>query len=288
MKRGVRRMRYRVRQRVHPTTVDQADVEAALRAAGLGQGDAVFFQSAMSPFGEIRGGPETVLSALDAVVGDRGLIAMPAFPMVGGIIEYLETNPTFDVRQSPSTMGAISERFRQDSSVRRSLHPTHSVSARGPGAEVLVEGHESAPTPFGQGTPFARLLENDAHQVWFGCGVAAFTMYHTFECLHTAFPIKVFLDDKFSLPCVDANGMELNVTTLVHDPEVSRHRIDANPANARRWHQLLLDRGHMRAVALGRGEVLAIRLSAMMEDLQQLLEEGRTIYALRGGAGSDT
>ena len=74
----------------------------------------------------------------------------------GPAIEHLASDPVFDVRSTPSRMGAISEAFRQAPGTLRSLHPTHSTCVRGPGADAIVAGHESAPAPFGDGTPFPR------------------------------------------------------------------------------------------------------------------------------------
>lgn len=280
VKRQARRLRYRTRQRLRPVTVDPPAVERALRDAGLGPGDTVFFQSAMSSFGKIVGGAQTVIDALEDIVGASGLIVMPAFPIVGTAIEYLGSDPVFDVRSTPSTMGSITERFRRMPGTIRSLHPTHCVSARGAGASEIVSGHENAATPFGAGTPFEKLIERDAWQVWFGCGIAAFTTYHAFECLHADFPIPVFANRTFSIRCVDANGNGRVVETLVHDPAISAHRIDANPAVAGRWRSLLLERRVMRSVRLGRGEILATRLRPLIAELERLLREGITIYDL--------
>jgi len=178
-----RSVRYRTRERLHPVRIERAQIEAALREAGLGEGDAAFVQAGMSSFGTIEGGPETVIEAFARVLGSDGLIAMPSFPLDRPAIEYLRADPVFDLLNTPSRMGAVSERFRTSEGVVRSLHPTHPVCARGPGAEELVAGHELAQTPFGVGTPFARLIERSAHQVYFGSGVGAITMYHAYECL---------------------------------------------------------------------------------------------------------
>ena len=277
-RRTARRLRYRTRHRVNPVTVDLAAVVEALHDGGLGTGDAVFFQSAMSSLGHIEQGPTTVLEALDRTVGSRGLISMPAFPVVGSAVEYLESRPVFDVRTTPSTMGAITESFRQRQGTIRSIHPTHSIAARGPGAEDLVVNHHRALTPFGVGTPFASLIDRDAYQVWFGCGVRAFTMYHAFECLRSSFPLEVFLDRRFAVDCVDWDGSAITVSTLVHDPAISQHRIDVKPSIAERWRSLLIDRGVLCAVPLGRGEILTVRLQRMMAELERLLAEGVTIY----------
>jgi aminoglycoside 3-N-acetyltransferase len=273
-----RSARYRARERLRPVAVGQAQIEAALREVGLGEGDAVFFQSSMSAFGSIEGGPRTVIDAIDAVVGPQALVAMPGFPLDRPAVDYLREDPVFDLRSTPSKMGAISERFRTSEGVRRSLHPTHSVCARGPGAEELVAGHERAETPFGAGTPFARLIEHGAVQVYFGSGVGAITVYHAYECLREPrFPIEVFLPQPLPARCIDGEGGELVVQTLVHDPRVTVHRIDSNPAIEVQVRERLIA-GGMRSVILGRGEILAQPLPGMIDTFEQMLGEGMTIY----------
>lgn len=271
------RIRYKADRRLRPVVVSRAEVAQALRAAGLSRGDGVFLQSAMSPFGEIEGGADTVLGALGEVVGDEALVAMPAFPFTGSVLEHLRADPLFSLRSTPSAMGAVSERFRQLPRTARSLHPTHSVCARGPEAELLVEGHELAPTPFGAGSPYPRMMERDMKQVWFGTDVHAFTLYHTFECLlGDRFPIDVFLDRPFAVRCEDGDGRRRIVETLVHDPEVASHRIRSRARQEVR--RELLAAGVLAAAPLGRSEVLVCRIPAMFEVLDRLLERGLTIY----------
>jgi aminoglycoside 3-N-acetyltransferase len=273
-----RSVRYRARERLRPVRLDRAQIEASLREAGLGEGDAAFVQAAMSSFGTVEGGPEAVIGAFEQVLGPDGLIVMPAFPLDRPAIDYLREGPVFDLRNTPSRMGAISERFRTSPGAVRSLHPTHSVSARGSGAVALVAGHELAETPFGAGTPFARLIDRGAHQVFFGSGVGAITLYHAFECLRDPpYPIEVFWPRRIGARCIDAEGRELVVHTLVHDPRVTAERIDSNPGIEAQVRGRLIE-GGMRSVSLGRGEVLAQPLPDLMVTFERMLEEGMTIY----------
>lgn len=276
-KRRWKRMRFRARESVRPVLVEKAEIVDALRRAGVRSGDAVFFQSSLSAFGRIDGGAETVLDALDEVVGD-GLVAMPAFSLAGSTDEY-PSLIEFDAAQTPSLMGAVTERFRNRPEVLRSLHPTHSVSARGNGADSLIEGHAEAETPFGAGTPFARLVERDAVQVWFGCGVGPFTLYHTFECLREqGFPLPVFAANRIAAECTDLDGSTREVTTLVHEPRLAEQRIDALPHVQERIRTLLLESGALQSATLGRGEILTIRTKTMMAELERLFAQGVTIY----------
>jgi aminoglycoside 3-N-acetyltransferase len=273
----IRSFRYRLRQRAAPVVVTREDIAASLREVGLRPGDGVFLHSSLSSFGEIEGGSQAVIDALDDVLGPDGVIAMPAFPLVGGTQEYLSTDPVFDLAETPSRMGALTERFRAAPGVVRSLHPTHSVAARGPGAEELVAGHDEAETPFGAGTPFARMIERGMVQLWFGVGLRIFTLYHSFECLRPdGFPIEVFAAERVEARVVDGDGRERTVSTLVHDHVIGSQKDNVRSAIL----DHLLATGVLKRATLGRGEVMAARMPELMDELETLLQRGVTIYRI--------
>ena len=273
-----RSARYRLRERFRPTTLTAEDVAAALRECGLESGDTCFMQAAMSAFGGFEDGPDTVVAGVEAVVGPAGLVTMPSYSLTGPAIEHLAADPLFDARATPSRMGAISEAFRLTSGTVRSVHPTHSTCARGAGAEELVAGHERADTPFGEGTPFPRIRNRNALQLFFGCGTGAITMYHSFECVRTPpFPLDVFANRAFEARCRGWDGEEFRVRTLVHNPALHPGRIDSNPRLQAVYRDAILDAGGV-AVTLGHGEILAIRLPVLFEVFERLVGEGITIY----------
>jgi aminoglycoside 3-N-acetyltransferase len=273
-----RSARYRLRERLRPTVLTADDVAGALRDCGLADGDACFMQAAMSAFGAFEDGPDTVVTGLESVVGPEGLVTMPSYSLTGPAIEHLAADPVFDARQTPSRMGAISEAFRLSPRTLRSVHPTHSTCVRGPGAAEIVAGHERADTPFGEGTPFPCVRDRDALQLFFGCGTGAITMYHCFECVRVPpFPLDVFADRTFDAQCIDWEGNELTVRTLVHNPALHPGRIDSNPRLQRIYRDAILDAGGV-AVRLGHGEIIAIRLPALFEVFEELVQNGITIY----------
>jgi aminoglycoside 3-N-acetyltransferase len=281
LRRGYRRftsLRHRTRERLRPVRVTQSDIERALRELGIAEGDAVFFQAGMAAFGTIEGGPEAVIDALESVVGERGLIAMPAFTMSGLTVEYLRATPVVDLRSAASAMGAVSEAFRTSPGVVRSTHPTHSVCAWGSGAAELVAGHERAATPFGAGTPFEKLIERGGIQVFFGTGVRPLTMYHVFECLREVPPpIEPFLEQPMDVDVIAPDGHELTVRTLVHRPELAVGRVDASTAVSAPIERELIDAG-MKRVALGRSNVMAVGLDVMLTRFEEMLPKGITMY----------
>lgn len=273
-----RSARYRARERANPTNLSQGDVEAALRECGVAENDSVFMQAAMSPFGSFADGPATVLDATRAVIGEQGLIAMPSYSLAAQAIDHLATDPLFDIVESPSKMGAISESFRRAPGTLRSMHPTHSTCVSGPGAEEVVAGHELAETPFGKGTPFPKVVERDALQVYFGCGIGALTLYHCFECTRVPpFPFDVFADRVFHARCRGPEGDESRVRTLVHNPAIHSIRIDSSERLQGVYREAVIAKGG-KAVQLGRGEILAIRTSAYFELFEELIARGITIY----------
>jgi aminoglycoside 3-N-acetyltransferase len=149
------RLRNRFLRRVRPRRLARD-----LRRLGLAEGDLVCVHSSLSGVGYLVRGADTVIDALLAVVGERGTVMMPTFCGGDSTYRYVSAGPPpFDPEGSPITTGALPDRFRRCLGVRRSLHPTHSVAARGPLAERLIAGHERSATPFGDGTPYARLEE---------------------------------------------------------------------------------------------------------------------------------
>src|SRR5699024_7549757 len=91
--------------------------------------------SSYKSLGEVEGGPDTVLDALSEYMKD-GLLVLPTHTW-----EYInKDNPVFDVKNSPTNVGILTELFRKREGVIRSEHPTHSVAALGKDAEAFVAG----------------------------------------------------------------------------------------------------------------------------------------------------
>lgn len=233
----------------------------------------------MSKFGEIEGGRRTVIEAMEEVVGAAGTIIMPAFPLKERMRDHLLRGEHFDARNTRSNMGAITEYFRTMSGVYRSVHPTHSVCAKGNSAEEIVAGHELCLTPFCKGSPFDKIVNRNFWIVLFGVGFGPVTMYHVLEDrLGPRFPYKVYLDEVYRIPCTRADGRELIVNTFCHDPDLSTVRIDSNKGKADEFYSLFKKDKVVRERGLGRGKVMAIRSGDLLSELNRFLEIGISIY----------
>lgn len=134
--------------------------------------------SSLSACGFVAGGAAEVVRLVRAWAGP-GTLAMPAhtycYPDAAGQVEV------FDPATTPSRVGAVTEAFRRQPGVRRSLHPSHSLAAIGPQAAALVAGHERCDTPCGSGTPYRRLVDEDAGVLMFGVSLNTYTLFHTAE-----------------------------------------------------------------------------------------------------------
>jgi aminoglycoside 3-N-acetyltransferase len=154
-------------------------------------------------------GVRELLDALIDLCGAERTLAMPAFFFGpdGDPVAYYRQRPVFDVRRNPSEMGLLSELFRRLSDARRSLHPTASVSARGPLAEALTARHHEAGTTFGEGTPFGTMAERRTAIV--GIGIDYFrclTQVHAAEdLLGDRYPLSL-RPDRLTIELHDTNG----------------------------------------------------------------------------------
>jgi len=156
-------------------SVTREDLVQGFRELGAGDGDVVFVHSSLSSFGHVEGGAEAVVGGLREATGAGGTLVVPIFQHFfwGG------PNQVWDRDNSPSLMGAISEKVRTWDGARRSHHAPHPIAAIGKWAEDLAERHNRS--DFSPDSPFARLLELDALVMLIGVTYNSCTLIHLLE-----------------------------------------------------------------------------------------------------------
>lgn len=147
-----------------------------LRELGVESGDLLCIHSSYKSIGMVNGGADTVIKSLLAAVGNSGTLLFPAFTF------YLlnEENPVFDVAESPSCVGYLSEYFRQNYATCRSIHLSHSYSSCGHYAAALLT-HDLGITPCGIESPLGRLMQMGGKILMIGCGYNTLTAAHVAE-----------------------------------------------------------------------------------------------------------
>jgi aminoglycoside 3-N-acetyltransferase len=174
------------------------DLIKDLQNIGIKKGMNLMVHSSLSKIGWVIGGTQTVISALIESVGDEGTIVMPAATpyclhpnswddlkipkdWIPKIEEHL---PVFDVNNTPTSMGAISETFRNWSKTLRSDHPISSICARGKLAREVTENHNLEISE-GKDTPYEKIYVLGFSILLLGVGFNRCTMLHFAESKST-------------------------------------------------------------------------------------------------------
>ena len=160
---------------------------------GIEKGDTLFIHSSFKSLGPVDGGAGTVISALEAVVGQDGLILMPSFSLLPSREERVAS---WNVDKTPSTVGWLTEFFRQMPGTYRSDHYSHSIAARGKDAAAFVADHlrrEGYQSPwdhhpwgktYGTHSPMFRAYKANAKLLMIGVDYQTSTYIHFVEVIH--------------------------------------------------------------------------------------------------------
>lgn len=167
--------------------VTEKDITKAFCDLGIGPEDVLLVHSSMKSFGYVDGGPETVISALKKVVTNGTLV----FPTLRSR-QFYNAYRDWDIENTPSDVGLLSETFRKSPGVLRSDQETHSVAAFGKQAKYITEGHRTGRPrvgifgdfAFGYNSPWQRMYDQNAFVVMIGVSMVYNTFKHFVEyCL---------------------------------------------------------------------------------------------------------
>ncbi len=147
----------------------------------------LMIHASLSRFGHVKGGAETIVTALRTIAGAGGAVIVPSFRDSIRSDHYALRKCETVCPQStcPSDesgfTGIIGETVRRQADSIRSCHPTHSWVGIGDDAKYLLEGHRQSLTPCGRESPFFRLLERDGLILLLGVGINSLTNIHCIE-----------------------------------------------------------------------------------------------------------
>lgn len=169
-------------------TID--DLAAGMRAIGVAPGDVLFVHASFKSLGEVDGGAQSVVAAFERVLGPAGLLLMPSFNLTG---DRDARAASWEVATTPSTVGWLTEFFRKMPGTFRSNHYSHSVAARGIGAEQFVADHErdegfASPwdrepwgRTYGSSSPMIRAYDRGGKVLMLGVDYETSTYIHVVE-----------------------------------------------------------------------------------------------------------
>tara|TARA_Y100000588_G_C14061930_1_gene841833 strand:+ start:79 stop:807 length:729 start_codon:yes stop_codon:yes gene_type:complete len=173
-----------------PHTLDKMTRD--LRQLGVEEGTTLFMHSSFKSLGLVAGGAATVIAALQEALGPQGLLLLPSFHL----IERDQRAAKWDHGTTASTVGWLTEFFRQMPGTYRSNHYSHSVAARGKGAREFVadhlsnEGHVSPwdlvpwGATYGTHSPMYRAYRANGQLLMLGVDYETSTYIHLVEVLY--------------------------------------------------------------------------------------------------------
>lgn len=235
-----------------------------LNALGVKRGGILLVHSSLAQFGFVPGGAAVVIRVLQTVVGPEGTLIMPTHTW-----EWMNKGcRVFNAADTQSCVGRLSDVFRQMHGVLRSLHPTHSVAAKGPLAADIIADHEYSSTPCGNGTPYAKVLDLGGQILLLGCSTEANTCFHTLEA-RCGFPY-LLREEETRFEIIDAGGRSQFISVPLHrDASVRGEPI------ARRFDEMediLVEMGVAKRGLIGQAHAVLIEGSGLLEHFKPLLD----------------
>ena len=208
----VRRFMQNIEKLFYKESYNADDIINVLKELGVKPGRPIIVHSAMHNFYNYKGTAEELINRLLEYIGPEGTLCMPAFP-------YDKRNEMsiFDVRNSKSSAGYLTEIFRMYPGVKRSLNQLESVCALGKDADRIVSDHQNSRISFDEHSPFYIIGQLGGYSInlglpkWFvGTGG------HVSEAL--LYDSCRYFQDKFSTPVeftyIDNDGNEFKHTML--------------------------------------------------------------------------
>ncbi len=155
-------------------TVEQ--LKAQIRSLGIEKDDTVLIHTSLRAVSQVEGGADGFLDAFCQALSE-GLLLVPTHSWA--IVN--RNNPVYDVRSTPSNIGAVPSAAAGRKDGFRSLHPTHSIWGHGADAEIFLRGEEKVHTPAPVGGAWSRLAERKAKILLIGVGNERNTFIHAVE-----------------------------------------------------------------------------------------------------------
>jgi aminoglycoside 3-N-acetyltransferase len=245
----------------------------AWRRAGVEPGDMLLLHSSakrlMRRIAKEGGGPspELIIESLLAALGPGGTLLLPLFNF------DFTSGATFDIRRTPSQMGAISEAARQWPGAVRTGHPIYSFAVLGAAAPSFA-GVENF-SGYGPDSPFGML-----HRAGGKIAVLdlpdnnSMTFYHYVE---EACSVPYRYHKTFAGPYVDQSGEQTSRTFGLFVRDLEQGVVTAvDPMG-----ELLWEKGLYRGERPGEGFGLrTISAASMYDEVRSVIEQGKALGLL--------
>jgi amino acid adenylation domain-containing protein len=249
-------------------------LENTLKTIGITTGDTVLMHSAFRVFNGFAGTPDQVITSVLKVIGESGNLAMVSMPYMGRSAAYLQTGVSFDVRQTRSAMGVITEIFRHTPGVVRSLNPAHPILAWGPAAPWIIADHEHTRYSCGKGSPFEKLLQMQTKALLFDVSLRSLTFFHYVQDMfRDSAPVNLYEELPVESVVIDATGNTKSAKTYVFSSALRRH-----------WsphlRQALIQRKLINRQKIGNTQLTVLNLQEVVDCAQHMVRAGQSLWKM--------
>jgi aminoglycoside N3'-acetyltransferase/acyl carrier protein len=249
-------------------------LENQLKIMGITTGDTVLMHSAFRLFNGFAGTPDQVIACVLNVIGESGNLVMVSMPYTGGTSTYLQAGVPFDVQQTRSAMGVITEIFRHTPGVVRSLNPAHPILAWGPAAPWLIANHEHTMYSCGKGSPFEKLVHLQAKALLFDVSLRSMTFFHYVkDRFQSTLPVNLYEEMPVESVVIDIDGNTKNVRTYVFSRESRRHR-------SQNLQQALIKNKLISSQKIGNTKLIVLQLPQVLERAQHMVRAGKSLWKI--------
>lgn len=259
---------YRLFYKKKYSTNDLIDV---MKALGMKRGSIIFIHSSMTEFYNYTGNAQELIQKIIAEIGAEGTLMMPAYPKTQKFSEEVD----FDVLNSPSGAGYLSEVFRKWPGVKRSINLQHSVCAYGKFADEFTKDHQMSTTAWDQHSPYYKMSQSDNTLV-FSLGLPYFlgTMIHCTESILRAKYkyFQLFFTREKECVFKDSNGKISKYHYLTHNFARKRSKIKIIKNH--------FDKHQFRKRKLSNLNIEMVKAKYTLELFLQLAEKGITMYSV--------
>lgn len=194
-----------------------------IKKLGISSGDNLIISSSFGNLNAIFS-PHELIILLQELVGNEGNLVMPFYPP-GNSYEWAESGQTFDMRNTRSSMGIVTQVFSEMPNVYKSKHPTKAVVAWGKNAQEITADHENSTTPFFWDSPYGWLIKHNSKSL--GLGLKNIPIFHAIEDIILNKKLSLYQEKKKRLRIIDYKNTLSEINVFVHDPFKIMKLIDA-------------------------------------------------------------
>lgn len=181
----------------------------------LKQGDKIFVSSSFGNLCAADFTPKDLIQMLKEIVGEEGTIMMPYYPPLNSSA-WAKSGQLFDMVNTKSSMGIVTNLFSKEPGVIKSIHPTKAVCVWGKDAAFFAEGHDKEKTtPFYKESPYGKFLNAGSKSL--ALGIGRMPMIHCVEDIISDNPSALYVAESAELGVITSDSSKITVVTKIHD-----------------------------------------------------------------------